>query len=212
MRRTDGPISQPGGVVVVTLFECRTLRLLLRVWWMHYRIKPAIRRAAPAFLGVRLYVDWPARRLRSVSLWSAAAGLFDMGQVKPHVRVAHLTTRWGIDTSCGVFSYAGDWREVMFGGTYVTASPLAQTQKEESMAIPTDRGYVLVRSAGDGTSQVEIYNGRPVTGSKPYATYSKVGKIVRKTNAGFSPYAGGELSRQPIEVTSGQDGAVYLVD
>lgn len=127
-RRTDGPISQPGGAVVVTQFECRTLRRVLRVWWMHQRIKPAVRRAAPAFLGVRLYIDWPARRVRSVSLWSATAGLFDMGEVASHIRAAHTTGKWAIDTSCGVFSYAGDWREVMFGAGYVTASPLAHKQ------------------------------------------------------------------------------------
>lgn len=80
------------------------------------------------------------------------------------------------------------------------------------MPIPTDRGYVLIRDNAEGTSQVEVYNGRPVTGSTPYAVHSKVDRIVRKTNAGFSPYAGGQLSRQPIEVTAGKDGAVYLLD
>ncbi|WP_163508705.1 hypothetical protein [Fodinicola acaciae] len=80
------------------------------------------------------------------------------------------------------------------------------------MPIPTDRGYVLIRQNPEGTAQVEIYNGRPVSGSKPYAVHSRVGKVLRKTSVGFSPYQGGELSRQPIEVTWSQDDqAVYLI-
>ncbi|WP_163508704.1 hypothetical protein [Fodinicola acaciae] len=124
LRRDDGPIAQPGGVVVVTLFDCRTLRNVLRVWWAHQWVKPAVRRLAPAFLGVRLYIDWPARRVRSVSLWSDGKGLFAMGEVGEHIRAAHLVSGWGVATSGGVFGYAGDWREVMFGPGYRTNSPL----------------------------------------------------------------------------------------
>jgi len=127
-RREDGPLATAGGVVVVTQFECRTLRQVLAVWWLHRKVKPDVARESPGFLDVRLYIDWRARRVRSVSLWSDGLALFDMGQVDSHIRAAHAPVGWGVRTSCGVFGYLGDWRAVMFGdGGYVTASPLSRT-------------------------------------------------------------------------------------
>lgn len=127
-----GVLARPGGVVVVTQFECRTWRRVIAVWWMHRRVKPAVTEASKEFLGVRLFIDWRTRRVRSVSLWSEGTALFGMGEIDAHVRAAHIPLRWGMATSCGVFGYLGDWRTVMFGGGYATQSPLAVTTSSKA--------------------------------------------------------------------------------
>lgn len=104
-----------GGAVVITLFNCRTRRDVLLVWWLHYRIKLAIARRAKGFLDVRLFIDWRRRIVRSVSLWTDLASLYDMGEVGPHVAATRLPARRGIETSCGVYPYEGDCSAVMFG-------------------------------------------------------------------------------------------------
>lgn len=135
LRREAGALARPGGVVVVTQFECRTWRNVIAVWWLHHRVKPAVTKASASFLGVRLYIDWRTRRVRSVSLWSEGVALFDMGEVGPHIRAARAPARWGVETSCGVFGYLGDWRTVMFGGGYATTSPLAQAKPSQAKTI-----------------------------------------------------------------------------
>lgn len=104
-----------GGAVVVTVFACRTRRDVLLLWWLHYRLKPAVQARARGFLGVRLYVDWRRRVVRSVSLWTDPAYLYDLGEVREHVGATRIPRRRGITTSCGVYTYRGDWRTVMFG-------------------------------------------------------------------------------------------------
>ena len=104
-----------GGAGVVTMFACRTRWDVLLVWWLHYRIKPAIEARAKGFLGVRLYIDWRRRIVRSVSLWTDPASLYDMGEVRQHVGATRIPRRRGIQTSCGVYSYEGDCSAVMFG-------------------------------------------------------------------------------------------------
>ena len=104
-----------GGAVVVTMFACRTRRDILLVWWLHYRIKPAIQARAPGFLDVRLFIDWRRRIVRSVSLWTDPASLYDLGEVQQHVVATRLPGRRGIQTSCGVYQYEGDCSAVMFG-------------------------------------------------------------------------------------------------
>ena len=81
------------------------------------------------------------------------------------------------------------------------------------MSIPTDRGFVLIRTNEDRTHQVEIYTKRPSAGATPFAVYSRVDHIIRQTAAGFVANGGDEVSRQPVEVTwSVADAAVYVVD
>ncbi|HEY8472611.1 MAG TPA: hypothetical protein VIL37_08240 [Natronosporangium sp.] len=103
-----------GGAVVITMFNCRTRRNVLLVWWLHYRIKPAIQRVK-GFLDVRLFIDWRRRIVRSVSLWTDPAALYDLGEVGPHVAATRLPSRFGIETSCGFYQYEGDCGAVMFG-------------------------------------------------------------------------------------------------
>jgi hypothetical protein len=104
-----------GGAVVVTLFACRTRRDLALVWWLHRRVRPAVLAHTRGFLGVRLYIDWRARTLRSVSLWADPAYLYDMGKVSDHIAIARIPRRRGIQTSCGIYTYQGECAEVMFG-------------------------------------------------------------------------------------------------
>lgn len=107
--------AHKGGAVVVTAFACRTRRDVLLVWWWHHRLKPAVQARVSGFLGVRLYIDWRRRLVRSVSLWTDPAHLYDMGEVREHVAITRLPRRRGIRTSCGVYTFGGDWRTVMFG-------------------------------------------------------------------------------------------------
>lgn len=120
----DQPPTDEGGVVVVTTFACRTLVNVLLVCWLHRRLKPAVRANAPDFLGVRLYIDWRRRLIRSVSLWASLTGLYDMGKVHGHVLAARLTGNRGIATCGGVYRYGGDWRTLLFGEGYVSPPPL----------------------------------------------------------------------------------------
>lgn len=105
----------PGGAVVVTLFACRSRWDVLLIWWLHHRIKPAVRARTRGFLGVRLYIDWRQRVVRSVSLWTDAKYLYDMGEVSEHVDAARIPRRLGARTTCGIYTYEGEWTELMFG-------------------------------------------------------------------------------------------------
>lgn len=112
------------GVVVVTLFRCRTLRHMITIWRLHRRIKPQVRSQAPGFLGAHLFVAWASREMRSVSLWAPDADLYAMGEVAEHVKASRLPARAGITTSSAVFDYAGDWRSVLFDVADTKPSPL----------------------------------------------------------------------------------------
>ncbi len=127
IRKLDEAPAEQGGAVVITAFACRTRRDVLLLWWLHHRLKPAVRAEAPSFVDVRLYIDWRRRLVRSVSLWSEVGGLYDMGKVTGHISAARVPGSRGIETSCGVFTYRGDWRTVLFGGEdRGTISPLVQ--------------------------------------------------------------------------------------
>lgn len=127
IRKLDDEPDDGGGVVVVTAFACRTRRDVLLLWWLHHRLKPAVRAAAGDFLGVRLFIDWRRRLVRSVSLWARPTGLYALGSVSAHIAATRIPRRRGITTSCGVYAYRGDWRTVMFGGEYATPPPLHTT-------------------------------------------------------------------------------------
>lgn len=130
LKRLDGTREGAGSVVVVTAFQCVTRRQVLAIWWMHRRLKPAVRAAAPDFLGVRLHIDWRNRLVRSVSLWAKGTGLYDMGKVGGHISATRYPPARGIETSCGVYLYGGDWRTVMFGDGYASRPPLQTTKGE----------------------------------------------------------------------------------
>ncbi|MCM4080890.1 hypothetical protein [Paractinoplanes hotanensis] len=127
IRKLTEESAEPGGAVVVTAFACRTRRDVLLLWWLHRRLKPEVGARAPHFIDVRLFVDWRRRVVRSVSLWSDVTGLYDMGRVAGHIAAARVPGRRGITTSCGVFTYRGEWQTVLFTGQDNEAvSPLVQ--------------------------------------------------------------------------------------
>lgn len=130
LRKLDDTEAGSNGVVVVTAFHCRTRLDVLTIWWMHHRLKSAVFAASPDFLGVRLHINWRQRLVRSVSLWAKGTGLYDMGKVDLHIAATRWPGRRGIATSCGVYTYGGDWRGVMFGDGYASAPPLQQTKGE----------------------------------------------------------------------------------
>src|SRR5690606_34542686 len=117
------PGTSVGGAMVVTVFACRTRRDVLLVWWLHHRLRSAVQARVRGFLGVRLFVDWRTRVVRSVSLWTDPAYLYDMGEVPEHVATTRIPARRGIRTSCGVYTYQGGWRAVMFGVEPDSAPP-----------------------------------------------------------------------------------------
>jgi hypothetical protein len=113
-----------GGQVVITRFECPDLLRLVLVVILHLRLKLDVRRQATGYLGGTLLVQWRRRCLLSVSVWHDRDSLHSMGSVPRHVQAARLPGRLGIATACGVYSFAGDWRQVMFGRQTPPRSPL----------------------------------------------------------------------------------------
>ena len=105
-----------GGAVVVTLFACRTRWDMLLIWWLHFRLKPAIRARAPGFLGVRLYLDWRQRLVRSVTLWSSPARVYGIGEVREHAAATRIPRRRRIRTACAIYTSEGECLAAMFGG------------------------------------------------------------------------------------------------
>lgn len=122
--------DQTGGCVVITRFECRTLPRLLYLVLRHSATKRAVRRSAKGYVGSRAIVDWRQRTLMSVSLWRSVASIFSMGEVQEHVVAARLPRRLGIATTCGIYTFAGDWRTVMFGTVTEAHSPLELIRNE----------------------------------------------------------------------------------
>jgi len=132
IRKLDEAGAEAGGVVVITAFACRTRTDVLLLWWLHHRLDARVRAATDKFLGVKLYIDWSDRRVRSVSLWSDIKGLYDMGKVEAHIAATRLPAQRGITTSCGVYGYRGDWRTVLFGEGYATPAPLQTSEHDRS--------------------------------------------------------------------------------
>jgi hypothetical protein len=123
-RQRHAPEAKPGGVVVVTLFECRTILKMLLIWKLHHQLKQRVYRKAKDFLGVYLILDWRARTIRSISLWASLHGIYDMGEVPEHVEAVRIPGAQGIQTLCGIFSYEGDWLKVLFDARVSRPSPL----------------------------------------------------------------------------------------
>jgi hypothetical protein len=119
------PETKPGGVVVVTLFQCGTIAKMLLIRKLHHRLKHRVYRKAKDFLGVYLILDWRSRTVRSVSLWASLSGVSELGEVPEHVEATRIPGSLGIQTLCGIFSYEGDWLKVLFDSRVNRPSPLA---------------------------------------------------------------------------------------
>jgi hypothetical protein len=113
-----------GGQVIVTRFECPSLRVLVYLLALHVRVKRDVRRHAPGLIASRVVVRWRQRTMLSISLWPDLDSVYDMGSVPRHVMGSRIPGQLGVVTSSGVFTFAGDWRRVMFGSPAAPRSPL----------------------------------------------------------------------------------------
>lgn len=116
--------SDPRSQVVITRFECHGLAKLLLVLAMHVRIKREVRRVAKDFLGATTVVLWRERVVLSISLWRHLDGVYDMGGSNRHIVASRRPAKLGISTACGIYTYAGDWRRLMFGTAAEAGEPL----------------------------------------------------------------------------------------
>lgn len=122
---SPAPTLDPGrGQAMITRFECPSLRAMVIIVFVHGRIKRQVSRLAEGYLGAAMLRDWRTRTVLSVSLWSDLDSVYSMGNVPRHVSGSRLPARLGVRTRAGVFSYAGDWRQVMFGAGEAKPSPL----------------------------------------------------------------------------------------
>jgi hypothetical protein len=115
------------GQAMITRFECPSLAAMVVIVLLHGRIKRQVARLAEGFLGAAMLRDWRTRTVLSVSLWKDIESVYSMGNVPRHVLGARVPSRLGIRTRAGVFCYAGDWRQVMFGAGQAKPSPLETT-------------------------------------------------------------------------------------
>lgn len=109
---------------MVTRFECRSLARLVLLIALHVRLKHHVRRRARGLIGSKALVDWRRRTLLSISLWEDLDSVYSMGGVPQHVMAARLPHRLNVATTCGVYCFAGDWRQVMFRTPCDAHSPL----------------------------------------------------------------------------------------
>lgn len=122
-----GRASDPRSQVVVTRFECHRLWPLLIILAKHYRMKREIRRVAEGYLGGAVIVRWRQRTLLSLSLWRSLDSIYDMGRSNGHIAASRVPARLGVATSCGIYAYSGDWRQIMFGVPVAANEPLLAT-------------------------------------------------------------------------------------
>lgn len=110
--------------VVITRFECRTLIRLLLILALHHRIKRDVRRKVDGFVDAAAVVLWRRRTILSVTLWEDLEHVYGMGGVRRHIGASRVPHRLGVRTTCGVYTYTGDWRTLMFGTPTSTNEPL----------------------------------------------------------------------------------------
>jgi hypothetical protein len=108
---------------------------LLRTLSLHRRVRRDVERHATGFIGVKTLIMWRERTILSISLWENLESIYSMGSVERHILATRRTGPLGIDTSSGVFPFAGDWRRVMFRSSCESCSPLNALQKSQ----PTER-------------------------------------------------------------------------
>ncbi|HEX8078601.1 MAG TPA: hypothetical protein VF557_00175 [Jatrophihabitans sp.] len=117
-------IDPTRGQVMITRFECPSFFAMVVVVVLHARIKRQVAQLAEGYLGAVMLRDWRARTVLSMSLWRDLDSVYSMGSVPRHIYASRVPHRLGINTRAGVFCYAGDWRQVMFGAGQPKPSPL----------------------------------------------------------------------------------------
>jgi hypothetical protein len=128
MPRIQPKAQDPRGQVVITRFECRSRYSLMVIYALHLRVKREVRRRVPGYLGGAIQIIWRKRTLVSISLWDELGSIYDMGQVQHHILASRVPHRMGAKTACGIYSYNGDWRQVMFGTESQRPEPLYPIQ------------------------------------------------------------------------------------
>jgi len=112
------------GQVMVTRFECPSRWVMVIIVLLHRRIKRQVAQLADGYLGAVMLRNWRTRTVLSISLWRDIDSVYSMGNVPRHIHGSRVPARLGIRTRAGVFCYAGDWRQVMFGAPEPKPSPL----------------------------------------------------------------------------------------
>jgi hypothetical protein len=112
------------GQVMITRFECPSLFAMVVILLLHRRIKRQVAQLAQGYLGGVTLRDWRARTVLSISLWRDIDSVYSMGDVPRHIHGSRVPARLDVRTRAGVFCYAGDWRQVMFGAGKPKPSPL----------------------------------------------------------------------------------------
>jgi hypothetical protein len=134
--------SDRRGHVVITRFVCPTRARLVLLMFLHFRIKRQVRKQAGGFVGAAAVVLWQQRTLLSVTLWRHLDDIYEMGKVNHHIEASRMPARLGIQTTCGVYAYGGDWRKLMFGTDHTSADPLvaaAQSLTAEKLGADSER-------------------------------------------------------------------------
>lgn len=115
-------VSDARGQVVLTRFECPGLLSLLLILALHHKVKSEVRRVADGYLGHTTLVQWRSRTLLSFSLWDRLDSVYAMGESQRHIAASRIPARLRATTSCGIYAYSGEWKQVMFG-TPASAAP-----------------------------------------------------------------------------------------
>lgn len=126
--------------MVITRFECQSYYALVLVRILHHRIGRDVHRYAKGYLGGTTLIRWRQRLLLNFSMWDDLGSIYDMGQVTRHVSASRVPYRLGVATSCGIYTYRGDWRNVMFA----TPTPAAEEPIHPIQPVQKTDGSPLV--------------------------------------------------------------------
>jgi len=120
-----------GGSVVVTRFSARSLPRLLYLLALHLSLKRDVLSSCPGCVGAAPIVDWRSRTMFSVSLWRDIDAIYDMGEVTRHVAASRIPRGMGIKTRCGIYTFTGDWRRLLFDVPAIDVDPLSGASSVE---------------------------------------------------------------------------------
>jgi len=114
------------GIVVVTRFDCSSYWRLAVARVIHSVLSRRIRAEVDGLIFSVTFTKCREKRIISISAFSDIGDVYQMGCSKTHIKAAHLAPRLGMNTSAGIFPYAGDWRYILFGIPEQSASPLLE--------------------------------------------------------------------------------------
>lgn len=82
------------------------------------------------------------------------------------------------------------------------------------VALPVDRGYIVLRDSARGGISIEVFLRPPTAGDLPFACYSDAPNPVLDANVLFERFAGdGRVSVSPVEVRFVEDqGSVHILN